>query len=153
MGKGKRGRGSARHAGDKRKRNPSPPSEDFGDSKYSEEVSSGSEGSASLASPPTLSDDSDDSQGIAAEVLRTSALSSVPGSRSWMSRRSPRVMITPPARPRSGAATTTTMRVATAVTVTATVAAAVETTTAVTVAARAAVATARPVAKRHWSKY
>eukprot|EP00267_Zea_mays_P026019 XP_008653907.1 putative carbonic anhydrase 2 [Zea mays] len=29
MGKGKRGRGSPRHAGDKRKRDPSPPSEDF----------------------------------------------------------------------------------------------------------------------------
>jgi hypothetical protein len=69
MGKGKRGRGSPRHAGDKRKRDPSPPSEDFGDSEYSEEeVSSESEGSLALASPPTSSDDSDDSQGIAAEV-------------------------------------------------------------------------------------
>jgi hypothetical protein len=69
MGKGKRGRGSPRHAGDKRKRDPSPPSEDFGDSEYSEEeVSSESEGSLALASTPTSSDDSDDSQGIAAEV-------------------------------------------------------------------------------------
>jgi hypothetical protein len=32
MGKGKRGRGSPHRASDKRKRNPSPPSEDFGDS-------------------------------------------------------------------------------------------------------------------------
>jgi hypothetical protein len=69
MGKGKRGRGSPRHAGDKRKRDPSPPSEDFGDSEYSEEeISSGSEGSVALASPPTSSDDSNDSQGIATEV-------------------------------------------------------------------------------------
>jgi hypothetical protein len=69
MGKGKRGRGSPHHAGDKRKRDPSPPSEDFGDSEYSEEeVSSDSEGSLALASPPTLSDDSDDSQWLAAEV-------------------------------------------------------------------------------------
>jgi hypothetical protein len=62
MGKGKRGRGSPRHAGDKRKRDPSPPSEDFGDSEYSEEeVSSESEGSLALDSPPMSSDDSDDS--------------------------------------------------------------------------------------------
>jgi hypothetical protein len=62
MGKGKKGRGSPRHTGDKRKRDPSPPSEDFGDSEYSEEeVSSESEGSLALASPPTSSDDSDDS--------------------------------------------------------------------------------------------
>jgi hypothetical protein len=44
MGKGKKGRGSPRRSGDKRKRDPSPPSEDFGDSEYSEEVSSKSEG-------------------------------------------------------------------------------------------------------------
>jgi hypothetical protein len=69
MGKGKRGRGSPRHAGDKRKRDPSPPSEDFGDLEYSEEeVSSESEGLLALASPPTSSNDSDDSQGITVEV-------------------------------------------------------------------------------------
>jgi hypothetical protein len=69
MGKGKRGHGSPRHAGNKRKRDPSPPSEDFGDSKYSEEeVSSEFEGSLALASPPASSDDSDNSQGIATEV-------------------------------------------------------------------------------------
>jgi hypothetical protein len=62
MGKGKRGRGSPRRAGDKRKHDLSPPSEDFGDSEYSvEEVSSESEGSLALASPPMSSDDSDDS--------------------------------------------------------------------------------------------
>jgi hypothetical protein len=45
------------------------PSEDFGDSEYSEEeFSSESEGSPVYASPPVSSDDSNDSQGIAAEV-------------------------------------------------------------------------------------
>jgi hypothetical protein len=69
MDKDKKGRGSPRRSGDKRKREPSPPLEDFGDSKYSEEeFSSESEGSPVYASPPALSDDSDDSQGIAAEV-------------------------------------------------------------------------------------
>jgi hypothetical protein len=69
MGKDKKGRGSPRCSGDKRKREPSPPSEDFGDSEYSEEeFSSESEGSPVYASPPVLSDDSDDSQGITAEV-------------------------------------------------------------------------------------
>jgi hypothetical protein len=68
MGKCRRGRGSPRRAGNKRKRAPSPPSEDFGDSKYSEEVSSGSEGSSAPASPPVSSDDSDGSQGLSAAV-------------------------------------------------------------------------------------
>jgi hypothetical protein len=55
--------------GTKRKREPTPPSDDFGDSKYSEEeFSSESEGSPAPVSPPASSDDSDDSQGIAAEV-------------------------------------------------------------------------------------
>jgi hypothetical protein len=53
----------------KRKREPTPPSKDFGDSEYSEEeFSSESEGSPAPVSPPTSSDDSDDSQGIATEV-------------------------------------------------------------------------------------
>jgi hypothetical protein len=52
----------------KRKREPTPPSEDFGDSEYSEEFSSESEGSPAPVSPPASSDDLDDSQGIAAEV-------------------------------------------------------------------------------------
>jgi hypothetical protein len=69
MGKGKRGRGSPRRASDKRKRDPSPPLEDFGDLEYSEEeVASESEGSLALASPLTSSNNSDDSQGIATEV-------------------------------------------------------------------------------------
>jgi hypothetical protein len=53
----------------KRKREPTPPSEDFGNSEYlEEEFSSESEGSPAPVSPPASSDDSDDSQGIAAEV-------------------------------------------------------------------------------------
>jgi hypothetical protein len=69
MGKSKKGGSSSHHSGDKRKREPTPPSEDFGDSEYSEEeFSSESEGSPVPASPLASSDDSDDSQGIAAEV-------------------------------------------------------------------------------------
>jgi hypothetical protein len=55
--------------GNKRKREPTPPSEDFGDSEYlEEEFSSESEGSPAPVSPPASSDDLDDSQGIAVEV-------------------------------------------------------------------------------------
>jgi hypothetical protein len=36
MGKNKKGDRSSHHSGDKRKREPTPPSEDFGDSEYSE---------------------------------------------------------------------------------------------------------------------
>jgi hypothetical protein len=69
MGKSKKGGSSSHHSGDKRKREPTPPSEDFGDSEYSEEeFSFESEGSPVPASPSASSDDSDDSQGIAAEV-------------------------------------------------------------------------------------
>jgi hypothetical protein len=69
MGKSKKGGSSSHHSGDKRKREPTPPSEDFGDSEYSkEEFSSESEGSPVHASPLVSSDDSDDSRGIAAEV-------------------------------------------------------------------------------------
>jgi hypothetical protein len=69
MGKSKRGGSSSHHSGDKRKREPTPPSEDFGDLEYSEEeFSSESEGSPAPVSPPASSDDSDDSQGITAEV-------------------------------------------------------------------------------------
>eukprot|EP00267_Zea_mays_P038088 XP_008676248.1 late secretory pathway protein AVL9-like [Zea mays] len=68
MGRGRRGRGLSRHAGDKRKRTSIPPSEDFGDLEYSEEVSSGSERSPTPASPPVSSDDSDDSRGLSIAV-------------------------------------------------------------------------------------
>jgi hypothetical protein len=53
----------------KRKREPTPPSEDFSDSEYSEEeFSSESEGSPAPIPLRESSDDSDDSQGLAAEV-------------------------------------------------------------------------------------
>jgi hypothetical protein len=69
MGKSKKGSSNSPRSGDKRKREPTPPSEDFGDSEYSEEeFSSESEGSPAHVSPPASSNDSDDSQGIAAEV-------------------------------------------------------------------------------------
>jgi hypothetical protein len=69
MGKSKKGGSSYQHSGDKQKREPTHPLEDFGDSKYSEEdFSSESEGSPVPASPPASSDDLDDSQGIVAEV-------------------------------------------------------------------------------------
>jgi hypothetical protein len=64
MGRGRRGRGWPRHADGKRKRAPSPPSEVFWDSEYSEEASSESDRSPALASPPTSSEDSDDSMGL-----------------------------------------------------------------------------------------
>jgi hypothetical protein len=69
MGKSKKDGSSSHHSGDKRKRESTPPSEDFGDSEYSEEeFSSESEGSPVHASPLASSDDSDDSKGIDAEV-------------------------------------------------------------------------------------
>ena len=69
MGKSKKGSSSSPRSGDKRKREPTPPLEDFSDSEYSEEeFSSESEGSPAPASSPASSDDSDDSQGIVAEV-------------------------------------------------------------------------------------
>jgi hypothetical protein len=69
MAKSKKGGCSSHHSGDKWKHEPTPPSEDFGDSEYSEEeFSSGSEGSPIPASPPASSDDSNDSQEIVAEV-------------------------------------------------------------------------------------
>jgi hypothetical protein len=53
----------------KRKREPTPPSEEFGDSEYSEEeFSYESEGSPAPVPLRESSDDSDDSQGLAAEV-------------------------------------------------------------------------------------
>jgi hypothetical protein len=69
MGKNKKGGDSSHHSGNKRKHEPSPPSEDFGDFEYSEEeFSFESEGLPVYASPPVSSDDSNDSQGIATEV-------------------------------------------------------------------------------------
>jgi hypothetical protein len=59
MGKNKKGGSSSHHSSDKWKREPSSPSEDFGDSEYSEEeFSSESEGAPVYASPPVSFDDS-----------------------------------------------------------------------------------------------
>jgi hypothetical protein len=44
MGKNKKGGDSSHHSDDKRKREPSPPLEDFGDSEYSEEEFSSESG-------------------------------------------------------------------------------------------------------------
>jgi hypothetical protein len=64
MGRGKRGKGWPRRADGKRKHPPRPPSEDFGDSEYLEEVYSEYYRSPNLASPVALSQDSNDSMGL-----------------------------------------------------------------------------------------
>jgi hypothetical protein len=64
MGRGRRGRGWPRRGDNKHKRAPSPPSKDFGDLEYSEEATSESDRSPTLASPPASSEDSDDSMGL-----------------------------------------------------------------------------------------
>eukprot|EP00267_Zea_mays_P035476 XP_008671360.1 spore wall protein 2-like [Zea mays] len=64
MGRGKRGRSWTRRADGKRKRAPSPPSEDFSDSEYSEEASSEYDRSPIPASLVASSEDSDDSMGL-----------------------------------------------------------------------------------------
>ena len=55
MGRGRRGRGWPLRANGKRMRAPSPPSEDFGDSEYSEEASSEYDRSPTPASPVVTS--------------------------------------------------------------------------------------------------
>jgi hypothetical protein len=116
MGKDKKGRGSPRRSGDKRKREPSPPSEDFGDSEYSEEFSSGSEGSPVYASPRCRLMTRMAPRGQPPRCGRTSGPSSVSGSRARMSRRSPRTRRTFSTRPRKGAAATAVVEVAAATT-------------------------------------
>jgi hypothetical protein len=64
MGRGKRGKGWPHHADGKRKHPPSPPSEDFGDSEYSKEISSEYDQSPAPASLVASSEDSDDSMGL-----------------------------------------------------------------------------------------
>jgi hypothetical protein len=153
MGKSKKGAGSSHHSGDKRKREPTPPSEDFGDSEYSEEeFSSESEGSPAPASPLASSDDSDDSQGIAAEVrtyIRAVERAGLEGSDESSTPQTGRI---PPTRPRRAAAATAVA--ATAVTATTTEATVMAATAAARVAAAtvaaAARAATRPVARRHW---
>jgi hypothetical protein len=64
MGRGKRGKGWPHQADAKHKRPPSPPSEDFGDMEYSEEVSSEFDRLPAPPSPVASSEDSDDSMGL-----------------------------------------------------------------------------------------
>jgi hypothetical protein len=144
-------------SGDKRKREPTPPSEDFGDSEYSEEeFSSKSEGSPAPASPPVSSDDSDDSQGSPRRYGLTSGSSSAPGSRARMSRSTPQTRRIPPTCPRRAEAATAVTATTTKATVTAAATATRAVTAATSVAATMAVARAaartatRPVARRHW---
>jgi hypothetical protein len=59
-----RGKGWPRRADGKCKHAPSPPSEDFEDSEYSEEVSSEYDRSPAPASHVASSEDSDDSMGL-----------------------------------------------------------------------------------------
>jgi hypothetical protein len=137
----------------KRKREPTPPSEDFGDSEYSEEeFSSESEGSPAPIPLRESSDDSDDSQGLTTEVwtyIRAVEHSGLEGS---------------DPRPRAVAAmattttTTTTTKAVAAMTVTAVAGAAaaaarMATATAAGAATGAAAAEAAtgPVARCHWS--
>jgi hypothetical protein len=64
MSRGKRGKGWPHRANGKRKRPPSPPLEDFGDSEYSKEVSSEYDRSPAPTSPVASSEDSDESMGL-----------------------------------------------------------------------------------------
>jgi hypothetical protein len=106
------------------------------------------------ASPPASSDDSDDSQGLAAEVwtyIRAVERAGLEGSNE---RSTPRTRITPRTRPRRPAA----VMAVTATMTEATVMAPKATARAVTAVAKVATATAamaaraaaRPVARRHW---
>jgi hypothetical protein len=151
----------------KRKREPTPPSEDFGDSEYSEEeFSSESKGSPAPIPLRESSDDSDDSS--RRRSGRTFGPSSAPGSRARMSRSTPRMRRTQTVAARTRTVTTTTTKAVAAVTVTAAAgaaAAAARTVTAAAAGAAAAVAAAAgaatgaaaaaaatgPVARCHWS--
>jgi hypothetical protein len=150
MGKGRRGRGLPHRVGDKRKCIPSPPLEDFGDSEYSKEVSSGFEGSPTPLLLLHRSMTRTTPRGWPLKSGRTYVSSSALGSKDRMSRRSPRMRRTPSACMRSRAATTVMTRMTAVATTAVEVAAAVAATTAAravvkvtvaTVAARAMVAT------------
>jgi hypothetical protein len=142
MGKSKKGGSSSHHSGDKRKREPTPPSEDFGNSEYSEEeFSSSPRGHQSTPLPRHRPMTWTIPKGSPLRCGHTSGSSSAPGSRARMSRRPPRMRRTPLTRSRRGAAVKAMTRATATTMVTATAARA---TTSVT-----ARATARPMAKRH----
>jgi hypothetical protein len=129
----------------KRKCEPTPPSEEFGDSEYSEEEFS-SESEGSLAPIPLP-------RGLRRRSGRTSGPSSAPGSRARMSRSTPRMRRTRTAAARTTTTTTTMTAAAAARTVT-TAAAGAATGAAAAGAAPAAAAAAAatgPVARCHWS--
>jgi hypothetical protein len=137
--KSKKGR---RPADGKCKRPTSPPSEDFGDSEYPEEVSSKYDRSPALVSPVALSDDSDDSMGLSATERAYIQSGERRGSVDRMTRRrSPR---------RRRRTPRTSRRAATARATTAARAAAK---VAVTLVAGAVAVTATPVAICHRLKY
>jgi hypothetical protein len=112
MGKGKRGKGWPHRADGKRKRPTSPPSEYFGDSDYSEEVSSKYDRSPTPASPVASSDDSDDYMGlsiVARAYWRSIERTGLGGSDDSEETSSKEV---DPPTPRSGEAATATARAA-----------------------------------------
>jgi hypothetical protein len=151
----------------KRKREPTPPSEEFGDSEYlEEEFSSESEG-LRLPSPYVSRLTTQTTpRGSRRSSGRTSGPSSAPGSRARMSRSTPRMRRTRTAAARTR--TTTTMTTTTMATVTVTAAAGAAAAAARTVTAAAGAATGAtatgaapgaaaaaaatgPVARCHWS--
>jgi hypothetical protein len=146
MGKSKKGGSSSHHSGDKRKHEPTLPRR-----------TSAIPNTQRRSFPLSLRGRQSTPHSWHRPMTRTipkgspprcehiSGPSSAPGSRAWMSWRSPRTRRTPLTRPRRGAAMTVTAR-ATATT---------EATTRAMAAramARAATAAAGPVAKRHWLK-
>jgi hypothetical protein len=148
MGKNKKGSSSSPRSGDKRKREPTPPSEDFSNSEYSEEeFSSESEGSPAPTSPRRRVMIQMTPRGLSRRSRLTSGPSSAPGSRARMSQSTPRMRRTPWTRPRRAAAAMAETATTTVVMTTAATAAA----RAVTAAARAAAGAAtKPVARCHW---
>jgi hypothetical protein len=155
MGKSKKGGSSSHHFGDKHKREPTPPSEDFGDSEYSEEEFPPSPRVHRLLPLPRRRlMTQTTSRGSPKRYGPTSGPSSALGSRARMSRSTPRTRRTPRTRPRRAVAA----MVVTAMTTEAMVMAATTTTRVVTAAAKVAAATAvaaagaatRPVARYHW---
>jgi hypothetical protein len=150
----------------KRKREPTPSSKEFGDSEYSEEeFSSESEGSPAPIPCVSRLTTQTTPRGLRRRSGRTSGPSSVPGSRARMSRSTPRMRRTRTAAARTTMTTTTMTTVATVTaTAAAGAAAAAARTTAAEVGAATGVAAAGaapeaaavaaatgPVARRHWS--
>jgi hypothetical protein len=148
MGKNKKGGSSSHHSGDKRKREPTPPSEDFGDSEYSEEEFSpplSQRVRRSMPLPRRRLTTQMTPRGSPWRCGPTSGSSSAPGSRAQMSQRSPQTRRTPRTRPRR-VAVTATARATTTTEATATARAA----EAMVTAWAAARAATRPVSWRHW---